>query len=91
MTETHTLTGTILEIGLPVEINANFTKADLVVTTQEDTPYPQPIVIQCANTKIDLLKDLSVGVKVKVSYNLRGKQSNGRYFNTLEMWKIEKL
>jgi hypothetical protein len=85
------LKGTVKEILAQVQLNDNFSKQELVVITDEDTQYPQEIIAQATNTKIDELKGLAVGDKVIVKCNLRGNKSKeGRYFNQLVIWKIEK-
>jgi hypothetical protein len=38
---------------------------------------------------MDVLESLGVGQQVEVSYNVRGREFNGRYYNTLDAWKIE--
>lgn len=85
------LTGTVHLIGALETISTNFSKKELVVTIDESTPYPQYISTQCANAKVDLLNGINHGDKVKVSCNLNGRASNGKYYNQLSVWKIEKL
>jgi hypothetical protein len=36
-----------------------------------------------------VLESLGVGQQVEVSYNVRGREFNGKYYNTLDAWKIE--
>lgn len=85
------LKGTVHAIFSKEQVTDNFTKQELVVTVDEDTQYPQQIIAQCVNAKCDQLNGISHGMKVKVSCNLRGKESNGKYYNRLEAWKIEKI
>jgi hypothetical protein len=85
------LKGTVKEILSQVQVTDNFSKQELVVAIDEDTQYPQEIIAQATNTKIDELKGLAVGDKVVVKCNLRGNKSKeGRHFNQLVIWKIEK-
>ena len=85
------LTGTVHLIGALETISDSFKKKELVVMTDETTPYPQPISTQCANAKIDLLNGINHGDKVKVYCNLNGRASNGKHYNQLSVWKIERL
>lgn len=85
------LTGTVHLIGALETISDKFAKKELVVMIDETTPYPQPISTECANTKMDLLNGINHGDKVKVSCNLNGRASNGKHYNKLNVWKIEKL
>jgi hypothetical protein len=38
---------------------------------------------------MDVLESLGVGQQVEVSYNVRGREFNGRYYNTLDAWKVQ--
>lgn len=69
-----------------------FQKRDLVITTDEQ--YPQDIIIQFTQSKCELLDTLQVGQRVKVHFNLQGRewtspQGEVKYFNTVLGWKIE--
>jgi len=69
-----------------------FQKRDLVITTEEQ--YPNDIIIQFTQSKCALLDTLQVGQKVKVHFNLQGRewtspQGEVKYFNTVLGWKIE--
>jgi hypothetical protein len=61
---------------------------EFVVTTP-DAKYPQDILFQTVNDKMDVLESLGVGQQVEVSYNVRGREFNGRYYNTLDAWKVQ--
>ncbi len=74
--------------------NNGFRKREVVVTTEEQ--YPQPIMVEFVQDKCELLNNFSVGQKVKISINLRGRewtspQGEVKYFNSLQGWRIENL
>ena len=74
--------------------SAGFRKRELVVTTDEQ--YPQMIMIEFLQDKVDLLNNYKVGQDVKVSINLRGRewinpQGEAKYFNSIAGWRIESL
>jgi hypothetical protein len=74
--------------------SAGFRKRELVVTTDEQ--YPQMIMIEFLQDKVDLLNNYKVGQEVKVSINLRGRewinpQGEAKYFNSITGWRIESL
>jgi len=85
--------GIIKLVGATQEIGAKgFRKRELVVTTAED--YPQMLMIEFTQDKVDLLNSFEVGQSVKVAINLRGRewinpQGEAKYFNSLQGWKIE--
>jgi len=85
------LKGTVHAKFVEQQITDNYKKQEIVITTDEDTNYPQQIICYAANSKIDLLNGIEMGAKVKVNCNLKGKESKGKYYNSLEIWKIERI
>lgn len=87
--------GKIKLIGETQTFGSNgFRKRELVVTTDEQ--YPQMIMIEFVQDKVDLLNNYSVGQDVKVSINLRGRewinpQGEAKYFNSIQGWRVESL
>jgi len=81
--------GKIKVINATQEVSASFKKRELVVTTDEQ--YPQHIPIYFVQDKCDTLNSYKVGQEVKVSINIRGNEYNGKYFVSLQGWRIEKL
>ena len=85
--------GIIKLVGATQEIGAKgFRKRELVVTTAED--YPQMLMIEFTQDKVDLLNNFSEGQSVKIAINLRGRewinpQGEAKYFNSLQGWKID--
>ena len=68
--------------------SSGFEKREFVVTTQEQ--YPQEIKLEFVKDKCSLLDNFEVGQDVKVSWNLRGNEYNGKYYVNLQAWRIEK-
>lgn len=86
------LKGTIKVIYAENQVNETFKKRELVITTEEDTQYPQDIIVQAINNKVDLLNELKEGFKVQAKCNLKGKASaDGKYFNQLTLWEIANI
>ena len=81
-------TGIVKEVGDTIFVNENVSKAEIVVTDEENSDI---LAINVYNGKIDQLKDLKVGDSVKVSFFAKSKYNNGRYFSVLNLYKIEKL
>lgn len=84
----YDLTGTILVIQDAQTFASGFSKREFVVTV-EDGKYPQQIALECVKEKMDLLDSLKEGQQVKVTFDIRGREYNGRYFNNLQAWRIE--
>jgi hypothetical protein len=83
-----TIKGAIKLINPIKVISDKFSVREFVVTTP-DEKYPQDILFQTINDKMAVLESLGVGQQVEVSYNVRGREFNGRYYNTLDAWKVQ--
>ena len=83
----YDLTGKIKIIQEEKTFDSGFTKREMVVIV-EDGKYPQEINIEFVQDKVALLDALQVGQEVTVTFDIRGREYNGRYFNNLQGWKI---
>lgn len=84
----YELTGTVKEIFEEKTFGSGFNVREFVVTTEADK-YPQDICLQCVKEKVEMVNKLKRGDSVKVSFDLRGREYQGRYFVNLNAWKIE--
>lgn len=87
------ITGKIKVINEVQEVTTSFKKREFVLTTQEQ--YPQDILLEVTQDKVDLLNEFKEGEDVEVSINIRGKEwinpeGIARYFNTIQAWRIKK-
>lgn len=81
--------GTLHRIGDKQTFNSGFEKQEIVIDT--GGKYPQLIPIEFVKSKIEILNNLTTGSRMKVFYNLRGREHNGRFYVNLQGWRIEKL
>jgi hypothetical protein len=79
--------GSIKEIFQTQSFDSGFTKREFVVTTKEQ--YPQDIKLELIKDRCDLVDAYKKGDQVKVQFNLRGNEYNGKYFVNLQAWRIE--
>tara|TARA_R110001599_G_scaffold353826_1_gene599272 strand:+ start:44385 stop:44741 length:357 start_codon:yes stop_codon:yes gene_type:complete len=86
----YELTGKIKLIQDAKTFDSGFTKREMVVVV-EDGKYPQEINLEFVQDKAALLDSLSPGQEVTVTFDIRGREYNGRYFNNLQGWKITTL
>ena len=86
----YDLTGKIKLIQDPKTFDSGFTKREMVVIVEEGK-YPQEINIEFVQDKTALLDNLQPGQEVTVTFDIRGREYNGRYFNNLQGWKIVTL
>ena len=80
--------GKIKLIAETQTFDSGFTKRQLVVTTDE--MYPQDVAIDFVKDKCDVLNAYKVGESVSVGINIRGNEYNGKYYVSLQGWKIER-
>lgn len=66
-----------------------FKKRTIVIASDEQ--YVQYIPIDFVQDKTSYLDKYLKGQKVKVSVNVRGNEYQGKYYVSLNGWKIEKL
>lgn len=55
----------------------------------QDGNYPQLIKFQLVQDRCSLLDNFNEGQKIIVSFDLRGREWNGKYFTNLNAWKIQ--
>jgi hypothetical protein len=84
----YELSGTVKQIFEEKTFGSGFNVREFVVTTDADK-YPQDICLQCVKEKVEMVNKLNQGDKVKVSFDLRGREYQGRYFVNLNAWKVE--
>jgi hypothetical protein len=69
--------------------SGTFKKRTIVIASDEQ--YVQYIPVDFVQDKTSLLDNYSKGQKVKVSINVRGNEYQGKYYVSLNGWRIEKL
>ena len=82
------IAGKVIQVGSIIERGEKrFKTADFVIETDEK--YPQKIKFDLLGDKTDMLKHLSVGKKIDVHFNLKGKEYNEKFYNSLECYKFD--
>ncbi len=89
MSKSFELDGQMKVINEIQTFDSGFTKREFVVEV-EDGRFPQMICFECVKDKTSLTDGVSVGDNVKVTFDIRGREYNGRYFTNLNAWKLEK-
>lgn len=84
----YDLTGTVKVVSELRTFASGFTKREFVVTT-EDERFPQDIPFECVKERTSLLDNVKPGQRIKVKFDLRGREYNDRYFVNLNAWRIE--
>ena len=66
-----------------------FQAREFVIETN-DNNYLQYIKFQLTQDRCQIVDTYTEGEEVKVHFDLRGREWNGKYFTNLNAWKIEK-
>ena len=89
MSTTYEITGTVHIINEEQSFPSGFVKREFVINVT-DGKYPQLIKIEAVKEKCNHLNSYSVGDPITVSYNLEGREYNGKYWNTIKAWKFDR-
>lgn len=81
------MTGTIEKIGQKEIKSEKLTVREIVIRTGTDQ-FPELVPMQLKNDKCSLVDMANVGDSIEVSFNIRGREWNGKYFTNLEAWQV---
>ncbi|MFK7973075.1 MAG: DUF3127 domain-containing protein [Bacteroidia bacterium] len=75
------------------QVSNTFRKREFVLEYADNPMYPQYVLFQMVQDRVDLVSGYQVGDMVDVSFNIRGRQWTSpqgeiKYFNSLEAWRI---
>ena len=74
----------------PIEQKSASFQAREFVLEVPDGNYPQLIKFQAVQDRCGLLDNFNEGDRIKVSFDLRGREWNGKYLTNLNAWRIER-
>lgn len=83
----HKITGTVHKIFDTIESSSGFRSREFVLSVP-DGNYTQFIKFRVVKDRCDIL-DHFAGLQVEVTFNIRGREWNEKYFNDLEAWGIQ--
>lgn len=83
------LKGKIKVINPTETFGSGFTKREFVITTNEQ--YPKDVKFEVVKDKCDTLDKYKVGQEITVQFNIRGNEYGGKYYVSLQAWKIVSL
>jgi len=69
--------------------SSSFQTRDFVISTEGT--YPQMVKFQLTQDKCGIIDSVEENEKIKVSFDLRGREWQGKYFTNLNAWKVEKV
>lgn len=92
------LEGKLIEKFDVQQVSDAFKKREFVVETSEaggGRTFTEQIKFQLIQDKCDLVSDIDLNSKVKVSFNLKGRrwEKDGRvnFFTNLDAWRVERI
>ena len=79
--------GKIKSVGNTEQKSAKFAVRTFVL--ELEGKYPELVEFQLVNNNTFLINPFKEGQEVDVYFNLKGREYNGRVYNSLQAWKIE--
>lgn len=67
-----------------------FRAREFVIET-EDGQYPQMVKFQCVQDRTSIVDNVNEGDQIKVHFDLRGREWQGKYFTNLNAWRVEAI
>ena len=86
----YEITGTVKLVKDAQTFASGFTKREFVLTT-EDERFPQDILIACIKEGCAMLDTVQAGDRLKVAFNIRGREWQDKHFVNLEAYRIDNL
>ncbi|RMD72725.1 MAG: DUF3127 domain-containing protein [Bacteroidetes bacterium] len=71
------------------EVKSERFQAREFVLLVEDGPYPQYVKFQLTQERCNLIDQYEEGDLIKVHFDLRGREWQGKFFTNLNAWRIE--
>jgi single-strand DNA-binding protein len=90
MSQAYQIEGKIIIMDDTQTFGSGFTKREFVIETSDDK-YPQKIKLEAVKAGCDKLDAYKVGDGIKVDFNIRGNEYNGKYYVQLSAWKFERI
>jgi hypothetical protein len=87
---TYEAVGIVKVINDTQTFASGFEKREIVITTPDDK-YPQDVKFEVVKDKCQVLDGFSIGQEVKVLFDVRGNEYNGKYYVNLAVWRIDAL
>ncbi|MEM9836078.1 MAG: DUF3127 domain-containing protein [Bacteroidota bacterium] len=66
-----------------------FRAREFVIEVDGGGNYPQFVKFQCVQDRTTIVDDVNEGDQIKVHFDLRGREWQGKYFTNLNAWRVE--
>jgi len=71
------------------KISDKFKKREFVIETSENK-FTEQIKFELVQDRTDLIDPYQIGDNLKITFNLKGREWQGKYFVNVQAWRIEK-
>ena len=87
----YEMTGTVKVImETKTSASGTFSWREFVLTSEEDR-YPQDVLFRVVKDRCTALDGIAVGERLKVAFDIRGREYQGRYFVNLEAFRLDRM
>lgn len=90
MSESIPISGKVIKVEETKTYGAKGFQKRIMVIEIEDGKFPQKIPVEAVQKNVDLFDGIQEGDEVTAKCNLRGSEYNGKYFLSLQCWKLER-
>lgn len=84
----YEMTGQLKVKGETQTFPSGFSKRMFVITTQEQ--YPQDVAFEVVKDRTSAVDKFNEGDMLKVTFDVRGREYNGKYYVNLNAYRIDK-
>ena len=85
------ISGSIVKIYETETKGESFRVRDFVIKADDGGQYDNFVKFQTTQDRTGMLDDYNEGDEVKVSFDLRGRQWQDKYFTNLNAWRVQNL
>ena len=78
-----------MQSGISASTGKPWQKQQFVIETVEQ--YPRKICSMLWGDKTDQLNQFNIGDMMKISFDVESREYQGKWYNTLNAWKIERI
>ncbi len=82
------LTGKLIAKFEEQQISEKFKKREFVIETSENN-FTEQIKFELVQDRTDIIDPYKIGDDIKISFNLKGRKWNDKYFVNVQAWRIE--
>jgi len=68
--------------------NGQWKKQEFVIEYDQNSQYPRKMMFNLWGDKIDQYH-IQAGQSIRVSFDIDGREFNGRWYNDIRVWKVE--